>query len=97
MEDPPFRKLPFRAACEECLAWLHCCKNCKNYQPGLPNDCKVPGTEYIADREAVNFCEEFELLGKAPPKKGQAEDAARRLFGNGEIEKKKKFGDLFND
>jgi|GEM_PF-5808468 len=43
----------------------------KNYCPGKPNDRLVPGTEYIADREANNFCEDFSALGKRtrrPPK-----------------------------
>lgn len=63
-------KLSFRAECDVCYAALHCCQNCKYYKIGLPNDCAVPGTEYIADRQANNFCEEFSVLGKGPdPKK----------------------------
>lgn len=67
--DDKDRKLSFRAVCAHCHVSLHCCKNCKNYAPGSPNDCSVPGTEYIRDREANNFCEEFELLGQysSPP------------------------------
>jgi hypothetical protein len=85
-EDPPGGKLSFRATCIKCHSWLHCCKNCKNYQPGLPNDCKIPGTEYIPDREANNFCEEFQLLGVAPPSKKDpknlAKEIEKRLFGD---------------
>ena len=76
-------KLPFRATCPFCHTWLHCCKNCKNYCPGKPNDCLVPGTEYIADREANNFCEDFSLLGQppaVPPK--DPKDAFKKLFGD---------------
>lgn len=68
--------------CDKCSAWLHCCKNCTHYKPGLPNDCDVPGTDYIADREKMNFCEEFHLLGKAPEKKADPKDVMRRLFGD---------------
>ncbi len=60
------KKLSFRAVCDHCDAALHCCKNCKYYAPGRPNDCAVPGTEYIANREANNFCEEFSVLGNSP-------------------------------
>lgn len=60
------RKISFRAVCEKCGAALHCCKNCKNYAPGRPNDCAVPGTDYVPDRAANNFCEEFSLLGLPP-------------------------------
>ncbi len=49
--------------CDKCYVGQHCCVNCINYQPGLPNDCKVPGTDPVRDREANNFCEEFELKG----------------------------------
>ena len=74
-------KLAFRASCTKCHSWLHCCKNCKNYKPGLPNDCAVPGTDYIADREANNFCDEFQLLGVAPPAKVDPKAIEKRLFG----------------
>lgn len=71
-------KITFRASCEACLSDLHCCKNCKFYKPGQPNDCMVPGTEYIADREKSNLCEEFSPLGKfsSPPNK----DVAKKRF-----------------
>lgn len=81
-EDPPGGKLSFRATCSVCHAWLHCCRNCKNYKPGLPNDCAIPGTDPISDREANNFCDEFQLLGKAPAAKKDAKEIEKRLFGD---------------
>lgn len=74
-------KVSFRATCEQCHAWLHCCRNCVNYQPGLPNDCKIPGTDPIYDRSAANFCEEFVALGKPPAKRADPNAVSRRLFG----------------
>ncbi|MES2199738.1 MAG: hypothetical protein V4489_06185 [Chlamydiota bacterium] len=62
-------KISFRGFCEACQADLHCCQNCKYYQVGLPNDCKIPGTEYVADRVKNNFCEEFSPLGTFIEKK----------------------------
>lgn len=59
------RKLSFRAICDTCDAALHCCKNCKYFAPGRPNDCAVPGTDYISDRTANNFCDEFSQLETA--------------------------------
>ena len=52
-------KVGFRAQCQHCEADLHVCMGCRYYAPGKPNDCAVPGTEWIKDREAMNFCEEF--------------------------------------
>lgn len=80
LPEPFAGKLSFRATCEKCHSWLHCCKNCKNYKPGAPNDCAVPGTEYIADREACNFCEEFQPLGCGPEQKKDPKEVLKRLF-----------------
>lgn len=96
-------KIAFRATCEKCSFYLHCCKNCRNYKPGLPNDCAVPGTEPIADRTANNYCEEFVQLGIGPSKKGDAADIEQRLFGNNNHSKKEPstpknhFESLFRD
>lgn len=62
------RKISFRAYCDTCQAALHCCRNCKYYAIGRPNDCAIPGTDYVADRTANNFCEEFSILGKQTEK-----------------------------
>ncbi len=74
------RKLSFRAVCEACGTSLHCCKNCQNYTPGKPNDCSIPGTDFISDREANNFCEEFQLLGQFTPKKKTETNPFDNLF-----------------
>lgn len=73
----------FRSTCPHCEIDLHCCVNCRYYSPGKPNDCIVPGTEYVRDREAANFCEDFKV--KLPQGKMETED------------KKKKFLSLFKD
>jgi hypothetical protein len=52
-------KIGFRTACEYCSSDLHVCKNCRYYSPGKPNDCSIPETDPIRDREAANFCESF--------------------------------------
>lgn len=54
-------KIGFRASCPYCHSDLHVCKNCRYYSPGKPNDCMVPGTDPIRDREASNFCESFKM------------------------------------
>lgn len=50
--------------------------------PGKPNDCLVPGTEFIADREAMNFCEEFALAPLLVQTDAEAaRKKARKLLG----------------
>lgn len=95
LDDPPGGKLSFRATCDKCSGWLHCCRNCRNYKPGLPNECMVPGTDYIADRTANNFCDEFQLLGKAPSAKADPKDVSKKLFGDEGEPPKKGFDSLF--
>lgn len=75
-------KISFRATCDHCSHYLHCCKNCQNYKPGQPNDCLIPGTEYIADRMANNYCEDFALLGIGPTHQATIADTEQRLFGD---------------
>lgn len=74
-------RVGFRAECPHCYSWLHCCRNCRHYQPERPNDCAIPGTEPIADRTAFNFCEEFSLLGKPPQKQADRDAIEKKLFG----------------
>lgn len=72
------RKITFRAYCENCQADLHCCKNCTFYKPGRPNDCMIPGTDYVADREKANLCEDFKSFGKFTPA-SKSDDAKKRF------------------
>lgn len=74
-------KMPFRAVCEKCDTDLHVCVNCLYYQIGKPNDCQVPGTDFIADRRKANFCEDFKLKGSLNSSSGSSiEEVSRRLF-----------------
>lgn len=75
-----------RDVCGRCGGYLYCCKNCALHQPGLRNDCREPRTELIADREAMNFCDDFRLAaGRAAgaPAPGEARAALDRLFRRG--------------
>lgn len=98
----PDGKLPFRSTCEQCDFYLHSCKNCKYYKPGLPNDCMVPGTEPVRDRESFNYCEEFAWNESISEKSSSIEDAAKKLFGDDDESEsggspKDKFHSLFDD
>ena len=47
--------------CDHCGAYLHCCKNCRFYDPSLHNECQILEADFIRDREAANFCHHFEI------------------------------------
>ena len=77
-------KVGYRAVCPHCDTDLHTCTNCRYYSPGKPNDCSIPGTDYVRNREANNFCEDFKpkLSSDSRPDKK---------------EEKRKFNSLFKD
>lgn len=79
----PESKIPFRFSCDYCLSDLHVCKNCTYYAVGQPNDCRVPGTEFVSDREKANFCEEFRLKDQknSSDDKKSLHEVADHLFG----------------
>jgi hypothetical protein len=77
-------RVPVRAVCPRCSAFLHCCRNCDFYAPGLANDCREPRAERVADKEQGNFCDWFRSgARKRPadaPSSGSARDALDALF-----------------
>jgi len=79
--DLPSKKIGFKDICIFCDADLHVCKNCKYYQIGKPNDCRVPNTDFVFDREKNNFCEEFQILEKTDSSnKTTKKDISKKLF-----------------
>lgn len=74
-------KVQFRSICEHCFAYLHCCKGCSNYCVGKPNDCLIPATDPISDREKNNYCEDFKILkGSNNTKKTSVDEVSKKLF-----------------
>lgn len=77
-------KISFRTSCPHCGKDLHSCMGCEYYSPGKPNDCLVPGTEFVKDRERNNLCEDFQVR-KKPSSSTPKKDAKNRfdsLFKN---------------
>jgi hypothetical protein len=73
------------AACLGCGKPTHCCRNCRFYRPGRPNDCFAPTAELVADKLRANFCGYFEptttpLRGAATPASNSLRQAAEDLF-----------------
>ncbi len=89
--------------CEVCSAYLHCCLNCRFRKQGRHNECAIPNTDWVGDREGPNFCEHFEFVDAAPttPLENdvEASTAFRALFGDIDPPKNKypsSFEDLFS-
>jgi len=91
------KKIGFKQICPFCERDLHVCKNCKYYEVGKPNDCLVPNTEYVSDREKNNFCEEFVFREKLNDTNYKTKkDVSKKLFKDDEDDDKKtNFDSLF--
>lgn len=72
--------------CPKCGFDLHTCRNCKHHDIRYNNECRIPETESVRDRERSNFCDQFEI---SPGREGtdqpdKAEEARKKfnqLFG----------------
>ena len=76
-------RVAFRAVCESCGAWLHCCRSCDFHAPGRPNDCREPNVAPVADKEQANFCDWFRpaaAAARAPAANAGARAALDALF-----------------
>lgn len=67
--------------CSACSAYLHCCLNCRFYEPTLSNGCQEPQAEYVQDKAAGNYCEFFQPGTKVEVRRREAQAReARRAF-----------------
>ncbi len=71
--------IKFKTNCDRCGSYLHCCKGCKHYQIGKPNDCNIPNTDAISNREHLNYCEAFQPVTDSSSKSSLS-DIEKRLF-----------------
>ncbi|MBL6974332.1 MAG: hypothetical protein ISR64_01250 [Deltaproteobacteria bacterium] len=49
-------KIGRRDMCPSCYSYLHCCFNCKFWDPDVHNQCTEHQGEFIRDRAEGNFC-----------------------------------------
>jgi hypothetical protein len=77
-----------RDACPNCDAELHCCRNCRFYDPGKHNECAETQAEWVRDKKASNYCDYFQpnpVLLASSTGPGKPDDAKKRfdsLFRN---------------
>lgn len=68
----------FKAICEGCGAWLHCCLQCRLYDSGARR-CRSSTTDPVRDRYTMNFCDEFSA-GDGVAEDGGSGDARSRFL-----------------
>ncbi len=51
--------IDFKGECPKCMAALHCCKQCKSFEPSTRFQCRKPIQVRIAVKDAANDCELF--------------------------------------
>ena len=82
-------KVRLRDTCPQCSADLHCCLNCKFYDPHVHNQCRETQAEWVRYKDEANHCDYFEPLLSAGRSPGQKSGMA------GSQAARKKFDDLF--
>ena len=73
-ELPERQRVPFKELCPHCDAFLHCCRNCRLNSPDAHNHCLSRTTEYVADVERGNYCDEFDFRQTAAPESSAQTD-----------------------
>jgi hypothetical protein len=91
--------------CQHCKAEMHCCKNCRFFDPAKNNQCSETQAEYVRDKTRDNFCEFFEPNRNMPlnersqnlQRTDNARSAVDALFkGGGGAAKKQDAKDAFD-
>lgn len=65
--------------CSHCGRDLHCCLQCKFYDPGSYNECREVQAERVVDKERANFCDYFIVKGAKESKFGRKAMAKQAL------------------
>jgi hypothetical protein len=65
--------------CPHCGCDLHCCLQCKFYDPGSYNECKEVMAERVVDKDRSNFCDYFILRGTEGSQFGRKKMAKQAL------------------
>jgi hypothetical protein len=83
-------RVPLKELCPHCDSFLHCCRNCRHYAADRHNHCMSGTTEFVADIERGNYCDEFMFLEKEDPRaKAKAEEEAAKANSLAQAAKKR--------
>lgn len=65
------------SVCLACHKPTHCCRNCRHYAPGRPNECMEPLVDRILDKARANFCDVLEPAHQTHTSGASAPDPER--------------------
>ncbi|NOZ01084.1 MAG: hypothetical protein GXP54_04250 [Deltaproteobacteria bacterium] len=78
-------KIGRRDMCPSCYAYLHCCRNCKFWDPDVHNQCTEHQGEFIRERTEGNFCLYFTfkpLEESGEDEESKAKEKLAAMFGD---------------
>lgn len=75
---PADRAIPRDEECPHCSSDLHCCRNCRFYDPAVSNQCREPQAEWVTEKVKANFCEFFSFLDGARPGAARTDASSAR-------------------
>jgi hypothetical protein len=79
------RKIGRQETCSNCSCNLHCCLNCKFYDPDVYHQCRETEAEWVQDKASANFCDYFDPSDRPVKRKSERSEQARKkldqLFG----------------
>ena len=80
----PGQKIARHDTCMQCRADLHCCRNCRFFDPGKNNQCSETQAEWVAEKDRANFCDYFEARTAIDlvNRTRTSPDDARKKFGS---------------
>ena len=72
--------------CPSCTVYLHVCRMCQFFDPGVPKQCTEDDAEEVIEKERLNFCEWYKPSPDVfDPRQSEEENRARdqlaSLFG----------------
>lgn len=68
--------------CARCGGYVHCCRQCRFYDPRAHHQCHEPQVELVLDKTQANFCDYFEFqggTGAADPQQARIAESRSKL------------------
>ena len=73
-ELPISGRVSLNEECPKCTRDVHCCRQCRHFDPAVNNQCREPQAEWVVEKDRRNFCDFFELSKRPAPRKSSKDD-----------------------